>query len=161
MQTSQSVCFKTLHIPKIIKFRPGWGNQPTEFEQINLKMRSFLTRDFEKPKHNILISSHQDSWRKHWENAQDVIERLESEQGYKNITHFGGFYGISNRKQCQLFYDADVIIMVHGAQTANIICSRPGTIIVELLCQHFGWTSYLKEQYLKAGGHETLNPREE
>ena len=154
-----ATCFETLHIPQHLRYRPGrWPMDvpfPQKYQKINLDIRSHLIGDFEAPKKNILFFSHEDSHRRHWKNAQDIAHRLRLEQAYHfEIILMKGFADIAVRRQCELFYDADVIVMVHGAQAVNVICARPHTAILEFACDYFGCNGESKESFLKPMGFE-------
>lgn len=45
-------------------------------------------------------------------------------------------------EQIALFRDADVVAGVHGAGLANLVYCRPGTRVVEVLPEHWGWPFY-------------------
>lgn len=45
-------------------------------------------------------------------------------------------------EQIALFRDADVVAGIHGAGLANLVYCRPGTRVVEVLPEHWGWPFY-------------------
>jgi capsular polysaccharide biosynthesis protein len=49
---------------------------------------------------------------------------------------------LSVMEQIVLFRDADVVGGVHGAGLANLVYCRPGTRVVEVLPEHWGWPFY-------------------
>ena len=51
-----------------------------------------------------------------------------------------------------MFYDSDIIIVPHGAHMANTLCMRAGSLIVEMACSDFGWTSRADKSYIEPMG---------
>ncbi|MCX6838547.1 MAG: glycosyltransferase family 61 protein [Verrucomicrobia bacterium] len=49
---------------------------------------------------------------------------------------------LSVMEQIALFRDADVVAGIHGAGLANLVYCRPGTRVVEVLPEHWGWPFY-------------------
>ena len=69
--------------------------------------------------------------------------------------HFDVKYkGLTPTEQCRMFYDADIIVVTHGAHMANTLCSREGSLVVEMAAGHFGWTSghSARETYIEPMG---------
>ena len=141
------VCLRTMYLPIHGLHRPANSVPllPTELRSLNPELRSFLTRDFDEPKKNILFYDHSTTERTNtqqpraWQNAMEIKHQLETEGGYDDIVLVHGFTGIPIETQCEIFYDADVIIAAHGAQMANTVCARSGTLVVEVACHVFRW----------------------
>ena len=93
-----------------------------------------------------------------WLNGRDVQKRLEKEENLRNIKVLPGFYGTTPSEQCQMFYDSDIIVGPHGAHMANTVCSRAGTLFVEMCCADFGWTGRAQETYLEPMGFKYVAP---
>merc|ERR1712048_1412345 len=109
VSTRSLLCFKELIIPKFNMYRPGGTSRlelPSEFHWVSSEMRRILTAHFHEPEHNILFYIHNDSASPHrvWLNGPDIRDRLEQEEGLKNIKVFQGFRGLTPQHQCQLFY---------------------------------------------------------
>ena len=58
--------------------------------------------------------------------------------------------------QCKAFWDAKVIIMVHSGQTANMVCARHGTRVLEFACPVVvGWLQKMTNQHKTMGWNYT------
>ena len=53
-----------------------------------------------------------------------------------------------------MFYDSDILIGPHGAHMANTLCSREGSLLVEICCIDFQWMNgpSARESYLEPMG---------
>ncbi|WP_461782998.1 glycosyltransferase family 61 protein [Prosthecobacter sp.] len=73
---------------------------------------------------------------------------------------------LSVMEQIVLFRDAEVVAGVHGAGLANLVYCRPGTRVVEVLPEHWGWPFYrslsaavgLDYRSVSATADDSMNP---
>jgi capsular polysaccharide biosynthesis protein len=61
-------------------------------------------------------------------NEEEVFDLLEA-SGFEAVV----MDGRSIREQAALFASADVVVAAHGAALANLVFSRPGSVVIELM----------------------------
>merc|ERR1712154_428700 len=74
-------------------------------------------------------------------NHDEVLKEVEA-VGWSVVVHDASVQDVST--QCMMFHEADLIIGPHGAGLVNMLCSCPGTVILEI-CQSDGFNqSFLR-----------------
>ena len=74
--------------------------------------------------------------RRRWLNIDEAQRSLEISRGWSAAV-VADMAQLSVAEQARHFHDADVIIMSHGGQMANLIFARPGTKALELSCSGY------------------------
>jgi capsular polysaccharide biosynthesis protein len=76
----------------------------------------------------LLYISRRDARRRRLANEDEVFARL-APLGFERVS----LDGLSFEDQARLFHEARLVVAPHGAGLANLVFSRPGTLLVELL----------------------------
>uniref|UniRef100_A0A7S2ZW86 Glycosyltransferase 61 catalytic domain-containing protein n=2 Tax=Rhodosorus marinus TaxID=101924 RepID=A0A7S2ZW86_9RHOD len=79
----------------------------------------------------IFVYDRQEQSQRRWMNSKDAIDQLKGLQGVEVVEVKS--FNVPLEEQCGNFYDADIMVMPHGAALANALCSRPESAIVEIL----------------------------
>jgi hypothetical protein len=61
--------------------------------------------------------------------------RTFTKDGPLRLELFDDRHNLSHSDTLRMFYRARIVIGIHGAGLANMIYSRPGTQVIEMLCQ--------------------------
>ena len=145
-------CYSQLYLPQFVKYRPGGlraahrthtARTTNPSPAVNGALHLALTRELhrlEPPARSLLVYGHGEGKTRHWTNAQAVAAQLTA-RGARGVRYVHSLSALSFREQCRAFWDADTIVMAHGGQTAHTLCARPGTRVVEMACDFFGWLS--------------------
>ena len=143
-------CYRSVWIPNFSYYRGE--NHPIPNEDIILpKLHEELTRNFQQQQQHdndnvdkvvqVFIYGHLDSNKRQWQNVNDVAMKLKSTNIDIDVDIVHSLRLLPFQTQCYKFWNANIIIYVHGGHTANLICSRPNTHVIELSCQYsFGWS---------------------
>jgi hypothetical protein len=142
--TTSPLCFKKLYVPRFVSLRQiPHADSAQALRDLRTRLLQALNLSNEpwKPsktpeshRASILLYSRQGSSRKILSNAHQIKNRVESLY-HANVTLIGKEWGALNfTEQAALYNSFSYFIAPHGAHFANLIFSRPGTKVMELIC---------------------------
>jgi hypothetical protein len=135
---NESLCFKEVWVPQFAAYRHE-VKAPSNFADVLLAFRSRLVKDFSSPTNAILIYGRADARYRYWKNAELIAEYLRN-ASHLRVHHVSQMGALTPHEQCRVFWDARIIMFPHGGHSANLICARPGTKILEMACaKTVGW----------------------
>lgn len=134
-------CFTDLIFPKHMNFRYGLAtpkhvqHDPMPYANIRWIQKSIQKLVTSKPPiGHIVVYDRKDSQRRIWANAPEFVKVIREEL-QQDVLHTSIMGTMRLEQQSRLFYDADIIVMPHGAALSNLIFARPSTTIFELYCK--------------------------
>lgn len=149
-------CYRNAWIPNFEYYRTERRRIPNEGVVLPA-IRQELTKDFQQEilprqqQRTVFIYGHTDSVSRNWLNFQEVAMKMNRALQQKNTTvnlvvnSVPSLAKLTFQEQCYIFWNAKYIFYVHGGHTANLICARPNTTIIEMSCnQNFGWSQNTK-----------------
>ena len=134
-----NTCFQTLWIPRFGYHRGEVRGPVLNSRFITNGLRAKVTQHFTSPTNVVLFYGKELPATRRWLNAQQESIRYQERTG-KHTRYIPNMTSLTIKEQCRLFWNAAEIFYVHGGQTANLICARPGTKVTEMSCaRRIGW----------------------
>eukprot|EP00854_Cymbomonas_tetramitiformis_P000388 gene388-720_t len=133
-------CFERLLVP-----RPGlFGRDPrtrlplsafVEFKAhlaraFHLDLSTSTSSDAQLVK-RMLVYAHKTTGRRAWVDAEETMRHLKP---FFEVEYVTDFSALTVEQQARKFHEAEVVVMVHGGQMANVIFCRPSTVVIEISC---------------------------
>lgn len=136
---THAICFRRAWVPQFARNRAENNlHESREYAVALPAIRANMTAGLSSPAGTVLVYGKADSKLRNWKNAAAEASRLRS-MGF-NVDYIANMSALPFTEQCFKFWSAQHIVYVHGGQTANLICARPGTRIVEFACPVWvGW----------------------
>lgn len=138
LSQNEQICFKEVWVPKLAAYRHE-RIAPANFDEKLPEFRQKLVENFSSPTNAVLVYGREDARYRRWINAESVARRLANTSSLK-VHYVPQMGSMPPAKQCNTFWNARVIIFPHGGHSANLICSRSGTKVLEMACaKTVGW----------------------
>lgn len=147
---NQSVCFREVWVPHFAAYRHEM-KAPSNFADALPAFRRRLVKGFSSPTNAILIYGRADARYRYWKNAELIAKCLRNASNVR-VNYVSQMGALAPSEQCRAFWDARIIMFPHGGHSANLICARPGTKILEMACaKTVGWFQQAKRFHRSLG----------